>query len=74
MVIEIAEHEATFEQLAYREIPTHSAREVRPAVEKKLANENFVKRADPEVVEAERERQGELTLELELLNRNLAGF
>jgi len=43
-------------------------------VEKKLANENFIKRADPEVVETERERQAELTLELELLERNLAGF
>jgi hypothetical protein len=39
VVIEIAEHEAPLEELANREIPTHSAREVRPTVEKKLANE-----------------------------------
>ncbi|MFT5049454.1 MAG: valyl-tRNA synthetase [Chlamydiales bacterium] len=42
--------------------------------EKKLANKNFVDRADPEVVEAERVRLGELRLEKELLERNLAGF
>jgi len=39
MVIEIAEHEAPFEQLADREIPAHAAREIRPAVEKNLAYE-----------------------------------
>ena len=42
--------------------------------EGKLKNEGFLKRADPEVVELERERLGEMQLELELLERNLAGF
>ena len=42
--------------------------------ERKLANKNFVERADPEVVEAERQRMDELRLEKELLERNLAGF
>ena len=41
---------------------------------KKLENKNFVERADPAVVEAERERLDELKIELELLERNLAGF
>ena len=43
-------------------------------MDKKLANKNFVERADPEVVEAERQRMDELRLEKELLERNLAGF
>ena len=42
--------------------------------ERKLANKNFVERADPEVVAAERERIEELRLEKELLERNLSGF
>jgi len=41
---------------------------------RKLANENFVQRADPEVVAAERERVEELRVEQELLERNIAGF
>ena len=44
------------------------------AVEGKLANQNFVSRADPEVVAAERSRMEEMTHELELLERNLAGL
>ena len=41
---------------------------------KKLDNKNFVERADPEIVAAERERLEELGVELELLERNLAGL
>jgi valyl-tRNA synthetase len=41
---------------------------------KKLSNQAFVERADPEIVEAERERLNELGVELELLERNLAGL
>jgi valyl-tRNA synthetase len=44
------------------------------AIEKKLANEAFLERADPDVVAGERERKREMDLELELLQRNLAGF
>lgn len=40
----------------------------------KLSNKNFVERADPEVVEVERARHSEMTQELELLERNLAGL
>jgi valyl-tRNA synthetase len=43
-------------------------------VDAKLANANFVSRADPEVVDAERARRAELVLERELLERNLAGL
>ena len=43
-------------------------------VDGKLANKNFVERADPEVVESERARKAELVLERELLERNLAGL
>ncbi|MCP3918232.1 MAG: valine--tRNA ligase [bacterium] len=43
-------------------------------LEKKLGNEKFVNRADPDVVASERARRGELGVELELLERNLAGF
>lgn len=42
--------------------------------EKKLQNEGFLKKADPELVEAERERVAELRLEKELLERNAAGL
>ncbi|MDA1266524.1 MAG: valine--tRNA ligase [Planctomycetota bacterium] len=42
--------------------------------QKKLENKNFVERAEPSVVEAERERLVELEVELALLERNLAGF
>jgi valyl-tRNA synthetase len=44
------------------------------ATDKKLANESFVSRADPDVVAGERERRGELVLELESIERNLEGF
>ena len=40
----------------------------------KLGNAQFVERADPEVVEAERQRRAEMVLELELVSRNLAGL
>lgn len=40
----------------------------------KLSNERFVQNADPDVVDAERERMGELELELKMLRENLAGF
>jgi valyl-tRNA synthetase len=43
-------------------------------VDGKLANPSFVERADAEVVESERARRGELVLERELLERNLAGL
>jgi valyl-tRNA synthetase len=42
--------------------------------EKKLANEGFLRGADPEVVAEERERVRENKAELELLRRNLAGL
>jgi valyl-tRNA synthetase len=44
------------------------------ALDKKLASEGFVSRADPEVVAAERARRAELVVERELLERNLAGL
>ncbi len=44
------------------------------AVERKLGNEKFVARADPAVVEDERERSEELAVELDLLESNLAGL
>jgi valyl-tRNA synthetase len=43
-------------------------------IDAKLANKNFLERADPDVVEDERGRKVELALELELLERNVAGF
>ena len=43
-------------------------------IEGKLGNKKFVERADPEVVEAERERLSELKHELVLLQRNIDGF
>jgi valyl-tRNA synthetase len=43
-------------------------------IDAKLANRNFVERADPEVVGEERTRKVELAHELELLERNIAGF
>ena len=43
-------------------------------VEGKLKNEGFLKKADPEVVEAERARRDELQRELALLEANLAGL
>jgi valyl-tRNA synthetase len=43
-------------------------------LDKKLAKAGFVERADPEVVESERARRGELLLEIELLERNLGGL
>jgi len=42
--------------------------------EGKLRNEGFLSRAAPEVVETERQRLEQMKLELELLERNLAGF
>ena len=44
------------------------------ATEKKLQNEGFLKKADPDLVEAERARLEELRVEKELLERNAAGF
>jgi valyl-tRNA synthetase len=43
-------------------------------IDKKLANEAFVAKADPAVVAAERQRREELRLENELIARNLAGM
>ncbi len=43
-------------------------------IDAKLANKNFLERADPEVVDEERARKSELEIELELLERNIAGF
>jgi valyl-tRNA synthetase len=43
-------------------------------VRAKLANEGFLRGADPEVVAAERERQAEMESELRLLERNLSGL
>ncbi len=43
-------------------------------VEKKLANEGFLRGAAPEVVKAERARCAEMKSELELLRRNLEGL
>ena len=43
-------------------------------VEAKLANANFLERADPEVIEEERARHGEMATELEMLERNAAGI
>ncbi|MCE9595244.1 MAG: valine--tRNA ligase [Planctomycetes bacterium] len=40
----------------------------------KLANENFIARADPDIVVEERARLAELELEAALLRRNLAGL
>ena len=59
------------EVLAGRSAKVRSGIEV---ADKKLANQNFVQRADPEVVEAERQRREELALELALLERNLEGL
>lgn len=42
--------------------------------EKKLQNEGFLAKADPELIEAERARLEELRLEKELLERNVASF
>ncbi len=39
--------------------------------EKKLSNENFVKRAKPEVVQVERDRQTEVQGQIALLEENL---
>ena len=44
------------------------------ATEKKLSNQSFVERADPEIVEGERVRLEELRVETALLVRNLAGL
>jgi valyl-tRNA synthetase len=49
-------------------------RQALAAVDKKLGNAQFVERADPDVVAAERARREELRLELELLERNLGGL
>ncbi len=59
------------------EVLVSRASKVRSGIEmsdKKLSNASFVERADPEVVSEERRRRGELALELELLDRNLAGL
>lgn len=43
-------------------------------IQGKLGNQNFVERADPDVVESERERLAELEHEVDLLQRNIEGF
>jgi len=43
-------------------------------VEGKLRNEGFLRGAGPDVVAAERERKAEMEVEVELLERNLAGL
>ncbi|MGH7151439.1 MAG: valine--tRNA ligase, partial [Planctomycetota bacterium] len=43
-------------------------------VRARLANERFVADADPEVVESERRRSGDLDRELAILRRNLEGL
>ncbi|MEM7310217.1 MAG: valine--tRNA ligase [Planctomycetota bacterium] len=42
--------------------------------EKKLENKGFLERADPDVVQTERDRLGEMRVEIELLARNRAGL
>ena len=49
-------------------------RKLLDGTERKLANDKFVQRADPEIVQAERDRLAELGTELALLERNLAGL
>jgi len=44
------------------------------SIDKKLSNQAFVERADPEVVAEERSRRAELALELELLDKNVSGL
>ncbi len=44
------------------------------ATEKKLENQGFLAKADPELIEAEKARAVELALEKELLERNAASF
>jgi valyl-tRNA synthetase len=44
------------------------------AADAKLANEGFLRGAEPDVVEAERARRDETARELDLLRRNLAGL
>ncbi len=59
------------------EVLAGRAAKVRSGIEgadRKLANASFVERADPDVVADERRRRDELAIELELLERNLAGF
>jgi valyl-tRNA synthetase len=43
-------------------------------LERKLSNQGFLSRAEPEVVAAERARRDELALERDLLARNLEGL
>ena len=43
-------------------------------LDKKLSNQGFLTRADPEVVAGERARREELALERDLLARNLEGL
>jgi valyl-tRNA synthetase len=59
---------ATFERRAEKQ------RKALAAVDAKLANEGFLRGADPEVVATERARRAETARELELLERNLAGL
>ncbi len=59
-----------------REVLENRARKARGQIEgsrRKLANEKFVSRADPAIVEQERGRLADLEVELELLERNLEG-
>ncbi len=66
--IDLGELGATFERRADK------LRKALAAIDARLANEGFLRGAEPEVVEAERERRAELARELELLERNLAGL
>ena len=43
-------------------------------IDRKLGNPRFVENADPELVEADRARRGELVAEMEMLRQNVEGF
>ena len=66
--IDLGELAATFERRAEK------LKKGLAAVDAKLANEGFLRGADPDVVESERERRAETARELELLEKNLAGL
>ena len=66
--VDLGELAATFERRADK------LQKALAVVDLKLANEGFLRGADPEIIEAERERRAESARELELLQRNLAGL